>query len=336
MFSERNTMNIHTRTRISKNIKYEEWLRIWLAKKEGFVKESTLAAYKNTILNHILPQLGSFPVAYIKEENIRHAVRHWQTSGALRGQSGLSQKSIKDILVIISISLGDALAILDIKKSPIPHRLLATAPAFDAGPMPEIKILNTEDYKRLVDIIVNDTEPKSKGILLALHTGIRIGELCALKWSDIDMTHKLLTVTKTIQRLYIKEFDGSSKSKTIITLPKTKTSNREIPLTDLLVNQFENIHGESFEDDYILTGTSHHIEPRNYRYYFGRYLERAGVNKVNFHALRHTFATEMIKRGADIKTLSVLLGHANTKITLDLYVHPSIEQKRKCIELLNS
>jgi integrase len=331
-------MNIYTRTRISKNIKYEEWLRIWLAKKEGFVKESTLVTYKNTIINHIIPRLGTINVSSIKEEDIRNAVRQWQTSGALRGQGGLSQKSIKDILIIISISLGDAFATLGIKKSPIPRRLLATipTPALDVGYTPEIKVLSTEDYKKLVVHISNDPEPKSKGILLALHTGLRIGELCALKWSDIDMIYKLLNVTKTIQRLHIKELDGSSESKTIITPPKTKTSIREIPLTNLLVNQLESIHCGACEDDYILTGTRHHMEPRNYRYYFSKYLERAGVNKVNFHALRHTFATEMIKRGADIKTLSVLLGHTNTKITLDLYVHPGIEQKRKCIELLNS
>lgn len=178
---------------------------------------------------------------------------------------------------------------------------------------------------------MNNLCGRNIGLLLSLYTGLRIGEVCALKWEDIDFKKRILSVNKTIQRIYIK--DGKhNQSKVIITLPKTQAANRKIPINTKFLEILKKIKINS--SDYVVTGNSSYLEPRAYRKYFLKVLKKARVKKFKFHSFRHTFATNCISLGIDYKTVSELLGHTTVNITLNLYVHPRLSQKRKCIDMI--
>jgi integrase len=314
-------------SKISTTTSYKEWLALWLKQRVGFVKESTLANYSMAAVNHIIPALGALSIADIREDEVRRAVQFWLASGRLDGRGGLSEKTAKDILAIIIVSLGDARQSLGLPPASFGSRLFRTKPRSS------VNVLDAQDHKKLIRNITQNLNTKNIGILLSLHTGLRIGELCALKWGDIDLNRETISITKTIQRIYMKEIDGETFTKVIITKPKTESSIREIPLSSFLTIQLERLPVAG-EENYLLTGKACFIEPRSYRNYYNRYLRGVGIPHLNFHGLRHTFATEMIRHGADVKTLSGLLGHSSVSLTMDLYVHPQMEQKRKCMELL--
>lgn len=167
-----------------------------------------------------------------------------------------------------------------------------------------------------------------------MYTGLRIGEICALKWNDIDFDNKILIVNKTIQRIFIKNIENKSHSKILITSPKSKSSNREIPLSNSIYNILK-LHIPKDTNTYFITGNQKYIEPRTYRSYYDRFIKNIGIEHINFHALRHTFATRLIESGVDYKTVSELLGHSSVNITLSMYIHPHMEQKRKAVECID-
>ncbi|MGN1087293.1 MAG: site-specific integrase, partial [Porcipelethomonas sp.] len=169
------------------------------------------------------------------------------------------------------------------------------------------------------------------GIALSMSTGIRIGELCALQWNEIDLKKSILTVRKTMQR--IQTYESHEKTKIIIAEPKSLCSRREIPLPQFLCDTLRNFRRNN--NCFLLSGESERfVEPRALSYTFKKYVKECGLKNVNFHALRHTFATRCVESGFDIKTLSEILGHSSVKITLDRYVHSSMELKRKNMEKL--
>ena len=173
------------------------------------------------------------------------------------------------------------------------------------------------------------------GIFVCMYTGLRIGELCALKWSDIDLENNMIYVTRTLQRL-TNTSDSSTKTHICEGTPKTITSKREIPICSVLARALGEHESLFDKNAYLLSGSpSKCIEPRNLQYYFKRFQLRHNIDPLNCHALRHTFATTGISSGIDVKTVSELLGHSNVNITLNYYVHTSMEQKRKQIEFLS-
>ena len=188
------------------------------------------------------------------------------------------------------------------------------------------------EQNKLTNYVLNNLTSRNIGILLSLYSGIRIGELCALQWKDIDFKNNKLIISKTVQRIYIKDKDKNI-SKVIITSPKTKNANREIPINKDFIEILKKIKSDN--DYYILSNNEKYIEPRTYRKYFNKALKENKIKHFNFHSLRHTFATNCITLGCDYKTVSELLGHANVNITLNLYVHPRYSQKKKCIDLVS-
>ncbi len=192
-----------------------------------------------------------------------------------------------------------------------------------------VEILSRKEQEKLLSALRQKQGFFSAAVSLCLYTGLRLGEVCALKWSDIDYRNKLLTVNRTVQRLYT---DGY-RTKTILleTEPKSIYSRREIPLSDAMLNQLITLHNK---EEYIF-GRDKPLEPRTLQNYFKRILEDAGQTPKNFHILRHTFATNCIEGGTDVKSLSELLGHSDIQITLNRYVHPSMETKRKCMDRLS-
>lgn len=197
----------------------------------------------------------------------------------------------------------------------------------------KVPVIEKSVQERLIQAVYLDLSSRSAGILLCLYTGLRIGELCALQWKDIDLENRLLRVRQTVQRVYRKSLDGVGESRVVVSSPKSRTSVREIPLAAILVPVLDKLRSADAEA-FFVGGKRNCCEVRTYREFFERFLKRNGIKHIRFHALRHTFATRCIEAGGDCKTVSELLGHSTVNLTLNLYVHPQMEQKRICIDKL--
>ena len=308
-----------------KKILYKDWIYEWLIEKKEYIKESTYANYSNNVFNHIIPNLGNYYLNDINHKIIQDFLLNLSKTGKKDGSGGLSEKTIKDITIIVKGSLKKA-----INEERMKHIVLSfNYPKSQQEK--KIYILTNHEQNKITDYVLNNLSTRNIGILISLYSGIRIGELCALKWEDIDLKKGIIYIRKTIQRIYIKD-KYNNVSKVILTPPKTKNANREIPVNKNFLEILKKVKAN--KEDYILTGNKEYIEPRTYRKYFNKVLDKININHFNFHSLRHTFATNCISLGVDYKTVSELLGHANVNITLNLYVHPRLSQKKKCIDLI--
>ena len=194
----------------------------------------------------------------------------------------------------------------------------------------ELEVLTVAHHKKILDYIRQNFTFRNLGIYISLSTGLRIGEVCALRWSDINVDSGTISVQRTIERIYI--IEGEKKhTELVINTPKTKNSCREIPMSKELLALVKPLKKVVNADYYILTNEPLPTEPRTYRNYYKRLMEHLGIPKLKFHGLRHSFATRCIESNCDYKTVSVLLGHSNISTTLNLYVHPNMEQKKRCI-----
>lgn len=308
-----------------KKILYKDWIYEWLIEKKEYIKESTYANYSNNVFNHIIPNLGNYYLSDINHKIIQDFLLNLSKTGKKDGSGGLSEKTIKDITIIVKGSLKKA-----INEEKMKHIVLSFNYPKSQHEK-KIYILTKREQNKITDYVLNNLSTRNIGILISLYSGIRIGELCALKWEDIDLKKGIIYIRKTIQRIYIKD-KYKNVSKIILTTPKTKNANREIPINKNFLEILKKVKAN--KEDYILTGNKEYIEPRTYRKYFNKVLDKNNINHFNFHSLRHTFATNCISLGVDYKTVSELLGHANVNITLNLYVHPRLSQKKKCIDLI--
>lgn len=194
-----------------------------------------------------------------------------------------------------------------------------------------IDILSRSHQKQIMVYIQTHFTFKNLGIYICLSTGIRIGEICALTWDDLDVENGIIHVRKTIQRIYIVE-KSRKHTEVILDTPKTKNSIREIPMTKDLLKMVRPVKKVVNGNFYVLTNEPQPTEPRTYRNYYKRLMLSLGLPSMKFHGLRHSFATRCIEGKCDYKTVSVLLGHSNISTTLNLYVHPNMEQKKRCID----
>lgn len=288
----------------------------WKEYKRPYVKQSTMAAYVLILENHILPTFGednSLP-----EHSVQAFVLH-------KIESGLSTKSVKDILIVLKMVMK-----FGVKKE------WMTYYEWDIKYPPNsenkvLDVLSVSNHRKILNHIQSHFTFMGLGIYISLSTGLRIGEICSLKWSDINVTDGILTVNRTIERIYI--IEGEKKyTELVINTPKTKNSCREIPMNKELLGMLKPLKKVVNDDYYILTNDERPIEPRTYRNYYKRLMEKLDIPKLKYHGLRHSFATRCIEVGCDYKTVSVLLGHSNISTTLNLYVHPNMEQKKRCID----
>ena len=284
----------------------------WKEYKRPYVKQSTMAAYVLILENHILPTFGednSLP-----EHSVQAFVLH-------KIESGLSTKSVKDILIVLKMGVKKEWMTYyewDIKYPPSSENKV-------------LDVLSVTNHRKILNHIQSHFTFMGLGIYISLSTGLRIGEICALKWSDINVTDGILTVNRTIERIYI--IEGEKKhTELVINTPKTKNSCREIPMNKELLGMLKPLKKVVNDDYYILTNDERPTEPRTYRNYYKRLMEKLDIPKLKYHGLRHSFATRCIEVGCDYKTVSVLLGHSNISTTLNLYVHPNMEQKKRCID----
>ena len=294
----------------------------WLKNVKLRIKESSYVKYYNMVQNHIVPELGTYRMDELTTEIVEQFVQKKLTSGKRDGRGGLSEKTVKDILAILKEICLYA-AGLDVE---IPCRFeLIKIRRRDL----EVQVLDGQNYKELVRFLFHDHHPRKTGILLSLYMGLRLGEVCALKRQHILYKEEILCIRSTMQRIQNLEEEGKRRTKVIVTDPKSSSSVRDIPIPSFLMERLEDFRRLP-EDAYLLTGrTDRFIEPRTLEYTLKRYLQSCSMEYVNYHTLRHTFATRCMEEGFDAKSLSEILGHSNVNITLNRYVHSSMEQKRK-------
>lgn len=295
---------------------FKKVVELWQADKQQYVKKSTFAAYSLLITNHLLPAFAGN--ADIHEEDVQQFV--FKKLG-----EGLSQKSVKDILIVLKMVLR-----FGVKYNLIAHHQIDIRFPTERERQ-EVEVLSKANQRKIMEFVKSNFTFQNLGIYICLSAGLRIGEVCALTWDDIDTEQGVIYVTKTIQRIYLVG-EIEKRTEVIIDTPKSKNSIREIPMTrDLLriVKPLKKVVNGSF---YVLTNSVAPTEPRTYRNYYKRLMKQLDIPALKFHGLRHSFATRCIESNCDYKTVSVLLGHSNISTTLNLYVHPNMEQKRRCVE----
>lgn len=304
---------------MEKNNTFSKVAELWKADKKQYVKKSTYAAYCLLIQSHLLPYLS-------EKEDIREEDVQWLVNRKL--ESGLSQKTVRDILVVLKMILR-----YGAKYGLLPGHQIDVIFPTDREKQ-DLEVLTLAHQRQLMSFVKDHFTFLNLGIFICLSAGLRIGEVCALQWDDVDIASGVIRVNKTLQRIYL--VDGEEKyTELIIDKPKTKNSIREVPMTkDLLalVRPLKKIVRSEF---YVLTNAATPTEPRTYRCFFNKLQQQLGLPKMRFHGLRHSFATRCIESKCDYKTVSVLLGHSNISTTLNLYVHPNLEQKKKCINTMN-
>ena len=304
---------------MEKNTTFSEVAAQWKADKKQYVKKSTYAAYCLLIQSHLIPELGER--TDIQEKDVQGLVNR-------KLAAGLSQKTVRDILVVLKMILryGAKHGLQEL------HQIDIVFPT--ERERQDVEVLTITNQRQLMTYVKEHFTFLNLGIFICLNAGLRIGEVCALQWDDIDVAAGVIRISKTIQRIYL--VDGQEKyTELIIDKPKTKNSIREIPMTRDLLTLVRPLKKIVRGDFYVLTNAAEPTEPRTYRSYFNKLQQQLGLPKMRFHGLRHSFATRCIESKCDYKTVSVLLGHSNISTTLNLYVHPNIEQKRKCIDTMN-
>lgn len=287
----------------------------WKLTKKEYIKLSTYAAYVLLINNHIIPHFGN--LTKIEENDVQSFVLQSLNKG-------LKEKTIKDIIIVLKMIIK-----FGIKNKYLEYQQIDVV--FPANHEEhKMEVLSRQDEKKIIDYLEQNFTFKNLGIIICLSTGIRIGEICALKWEDIDIENGVIKVSKTLQRIYLVD-EAIKTTKLIIDKPKTKNSFREIPLSIDLIRTVKPIMKVVNKDYYILTNEEKPTEPRTYRNYYKNLMKKLNIPLIKFHGLRHSFATRCIESNCDYKTISVLLGHSNITTTLNLYVHPNFEQKKKVI-----
>lgn len=296
---------------------FKEVSNFWCDAKRSIVKHSTMCAYMLTLQTHLLPHFGA--MSMIAESDVQQFVID-------KCSSGLAKKTVRDIVAVLKsiVKYGGKHKIFPYEEWDVEY------PTNEV--VHRLPILSINHHRFLMLHLIDNPTPQNIGVLLALCTGMRIGEVCALKWEDIDFKQKVITVKHTVERVYNCE---SKSTENIVSSPKTKNSYREIPISKQLFSPLKIVRKESLSP-YVVGTSTHSKEPRSYRDYFGRLLKRLGIPQIVFHGLRHTFATRCIESKCDYKTVSVILGHSNVATTLNLYVHPNLNQKKRCIERMNN
>ncbi len=296
--------------------KISEIIELWKADKKQYVKRSTYSAYLLLIQNHLNPAFGNR--CQLEEADVQAFIFQ-------KLNDGLSHKSVKDILIVLKMAL----------KFGAKHKWIEYRP-FDIQFPTEraknnVEVLSRTNQKKVMSYVQEHFTFRNLGIYICLSAGVRIGEICALTWADIDTDNGVISVRRTIQRIYTIDA-GIRKTEVMIDTPKTKNSIREIPMNRDLLKMLKPIKKIVNNQFYILTNDAKPTEPRTYRCYYQKFMQELEMPVLKFHGLRHSFATRCIESKCDYKTVSVLLGHSNISTTLNLYVHPNMEQKKKCIE----
>lgn len=296
---------------------FSKYCNEWLYLRKSKVEESSYVKYLSMMEKHILPGLGERIITDITSVVVE------DFSQTLLSEKELSPKTVKDILVVLRsvIAYTEKSTKVGLKDIEI---------TYPKENKKEMRVLSSEEQRRFAAFLTEEPDVFKLGMLISLVTGLRIGEICALRWREVSFTEKTIHIVSTMQRIKNTEQNAETKTKVIIKDPKSDASERVIPITDFGISLFRMLYRSGCPANaFVLTGREDkYIEPRVLQYHMSVYRDKCGLSGVHFHTLRHSFATRFAEIGCDIKSLSEILGHSNTKITLDRYVHSSLELKR--------
>ena len=301
--------------RMNKNIEkvdndlFKVKINEWLNKNKINLKLSTLNYYSNIINKHIKPTFGNLKTNQISESMIYNFMYNKKNE--------INENTLRQVMVIFKSILKYSGLNFEIKLPKIHKKILKT--------------LNDNELKRIENYSILNLNKYTLGILISLHTGLRLGEVCALKWKNVDFVNKILTVEYTLSRVQINDSKKNEKTKVILNLAKTDNSIRVIPL-DKVILKCLNEHKKltlNDERNFVLTNSIKAIDARTFYYNYKKILKNLDMKDYTFHILRHTFATRCCHLGFDIKSLSEVLGHSNVKTTLSIYVHSNLEYKKE-------
>lgn len=294
----------------TKRVRFSVLSDLWLIDISTRVKQSTLANYQTLLRKHLLPVFGS---QYMRD------ITPGQVADFLKslGEQGLSVSTRRSIQFVVQMLFRFGEEAGCCEAMPFP--------ALPTMPRGTVSTLTDEEFLKLESWLCEHLTPCNLGILLCMYTGMRIGEVCAMRWGDVNLRAGTVTIVRTLQRVR-----GEGSSQILIDSPKSRSGVRCIPIPRQMMRMMKSRVGES--ETYLLTGTAEPMEPRHLQRKFKRCLTLAEVRPVKFHTLRHTFATRCMGVDLDPKTLSYILGHANVSTTMTVYIHPSLEQIRRFMD----
>lgn len=305
-------------------MKYSIWLNDWI---ENYVKINskirTIERYKQIIHYHINPQLGNIDIELLNAIDLQSFITRLLLNGNKRTGAGLASNTVNSIINVLQNSLKTAY------KSGLIEKEIYNSIVRPKNIEKKIGCFSLIEQKRIEQAVLNSNKSYLIGILLDLYTGLRIGELLALSWNDIDFTTGILTVNKSCH-------DGKNNQGVygrIIELPKTASSIRSIPIPKQLLKILK-YYKKNNTCPYIVSKNNKPILVRSYQRIFQVFIKKLNIRYQSFHILRHTFATRALECGMDVKTLSEILGHKSATITLNRYVHSMFEHKKKMMDLV--
>lgn len=310
---------------------FKELYKEWKEYKASFIKQTSMSGYSLIFRNHISPHFGDVDISKLNRKEIQLFYNN------LRQSQVLSTKSSLDVMIVVKMLLKYAFQEEYISA----FSLKIDYPSVNMERKQEIEVYTVDEQRKILQCVVDNLTNRSLGIMIALCSGMRIGELCALQWKHIDVDNKMLHICSTLTRVYdinedweegVDEFgkrNRKGKSSLLTSYPKTQSSTRDIPIVKELLEILKPLRKISNPEFYVLSGERKPTEPRTYRSFYFKYLkEDVKLTRViKFHGLRHSFATRMIESGADVKTTSIILGHTDVSTTMNLYMHPTSENK---------
>ena len=290
--------------------------RLWEAEKTLHVKPSSMAAYSLTVRTHIKPFFEK--KGEISSQTVREFVR-------CLDNSGMCGSTVRGILTVTKMILEfiakEGLIDIPPVKIASPSRKPRRPP----------QVMPIEEERRLIRYLDSNPNPMNMGLLLCMLSGMRIGEVCGLKWKDLDLINHVIHIVRTVYRIYL-PYEKKNKSRLVVGSPKSLDSARDVPIPSGLVDKLLRIRIGRGEELFFTSCGDKPTDPQTIRLLLYKVTSMLGLHPIRVHSLRHTFATRCMESKCDIKTLSALLGHSDVSTTLNLYVHPGLEQKRSCVE----
>ena len=302
-------------------MKYKDWLDVWFANYiEPSSKTKTCERYSEIIERHLKVKLGEYELEELSPIVIQKYITELMQSGNLTTGKGLAANSVNEIITVIQNSLKLAYTLGELKEY--------TADEIKRPKTKEkdVSCFILPEQKKIEQTVLTSKKPKLFGIVLCLYSGLRIGELLALEWSDIDFNKGAIAINKTCHD----GRDENGKLCRITDTPKTTSSKRTIPIPRQLLPLLKE-HKKKSNSQYVVSSDGHGITVRSYQRSFELLQKRLGIERKGFHSLRHTFATRALECGMDVKTLSEILGHKNATVTLNRYAHSANSDIVGCI-----
>lgn len=301
------------------SINFESAAEEWLEQAKLRIKISTFRNYEYLLKKHILPFFGNKDMSMITKHDMNVFIKEKLTNGRLKRMCGISKKYLKDILSIIK-----SIAAHCEQEYEIPSKIrYVTSPSVERK---EMKVLDDKEYIKLTEYLMQKITLENTAVLISMFTGLRIGEVCGLKWDDFDSINQTITVRRTVQRIST----GQGKTILLENSPKTSSSLRIIPIPHFICKLL--LTFKRANNLPLFSHSEKYTEPSHIRKSFNTTLKMFEIGKMRFHDLRHSFASRCMRLNANIKTLSKILGHSNTSMTLNRYIHSSLDDKRTLME----